>query len=75
MGPNSIMAMGFLLCGLVLAAAWLIGRIIRMGTRTYRCERCGGDLTPDAHRYKGVVVWDCQDCGDTFETLNTGERR
>lgn len=74
MGPNSIMAVGFLLLALIVGAAWVLGRVLNLNKNVRLCERCGGTLTPDAYRYKGVIVWDCEDCGDTFETLRGMDR-
>lgn len=75
MGPNSIMAIGFLLIGLTLLAVWALGRFFGLNKQGYQCERCGGNLFPDERRYKGVVVWTCEECLSTFETLNVPGQR
>jgi ribosomal protein L37AE/L43A len=34
-----------------------------------KCPNCGGVIDGDRWKYKGVCVWTCRDCEQTFETL------
>lgn len=33
------------------------------------CPKCGGELDVDAEKYRHVVVYTCQACGETYEKL------
>ena len=33
------------------------------------CPKCGGRLHADPYHYPNIVVWTCEECEDTFETL------
>lgn len=34
-----------------------------------KCPACGDWLDGDRFRYKGVIVWTCRGCHQTYETL------
>lgn len=39
--------------------------------KTY-CPKCGGEMLPDAQKYRYTIEWTCCECGDTFEQLRNG---
>lgn len=68
MGPNAIMAIGFAVVGVICLLAVFLGRLFQRN-QPPRCPRCAEFLIADPYRYKGVVHWECQGCGATYETL------
>ena len=33
------------------------------------CPKCGGEMTPNAQKYRYTIEWTCGECGETFEQL------